>query len=122
VLKEKDFFAQPCQVFRKALLFVIFASRLKRLSNAQICSVFISIWAFCFVCPGKTIESGRCHLVHGVQDQTVVMQQSMKFLHECVKQGKQVDFFVYPTHPHNVRGKERIHLMEKVSNYFFDNL
>ena len=66
--------------------------------------------------------SGKLMLIHGVQDQTVVMQHSMKFLRECVKKGKQVDFFVYPTHPHNVRGKERIHLMEKVSSYFFDNL
>jgi len=39
-----------------------------------------------------------------------------------VKQNKQVDFFVYPIHPHNVRGKDRVHLMEKVSAYFFENL
>jgi dipeptidyl-peptidase-4 len=61
-------------------------------------------------------------LIHGVQDDVVVMQHSMKFLRECVKQNKQVDFFVYPTHPHNVRGKDRIHLMRKVSDYFIDNL
>ncbi len=65
---------------------------------------------------------GKLMLIHGVQDETVVMQHSMKFLRECVKEGKQVDFFVYPTHPHNVRGKDRVHLMEKVSDYFFDNL
>ena len=65
---------------------------------------------------------GKLMLIHGVQDETVVMQHSMKFLNECIKQGKQVDFFVYPTHPHNVRGKDRIHLMDKVSRYFFDNL
>ena len=65
---------------------------------------------------------GKLMLIHGVQDNTVVMQHSMKFLRECVIQGKQVDFFAYPTHPHNVRGKDRIHLMEKVSNYFFDYL
>ncbi len=61
-------------------------------------------------------------LIHGVQDKTVVMQHSMKFLRECVKQNKQVDFFAYPIHPHNVRGKDRVHLMEKVSQYFFENL
>lgn len=65
---------------------------------------------------------GKLMLIHGVQDETVVMQHSMQFLNECIKEGKQVDFFVYPTHPHNVRGKDRIHLMEKVSQYFFDNL
>ena len=41
---------------------------------------------------------------------------------ECIKQGKQVDFFVYPTHEHNVRGKDRVHLMEKISRYFLENL
>lgn len=66
--------------------------------------------------------NGKLMLIHDAQDQTVVMQHSMKFLRECVKKEKQVDFFVYPTHPHNVRGKDRIHLMEKVSQYFFDNL
>jgi len=65
---------------------------------------------------------GKLMLIHGVQDETVVMQHSMKFIRECVKQNKQVDFFAYPTHPHNVRGKDRVHLMQKVSNYFFENL
>ncbi|HPF52735.1 MAG TPA: prolyl oligopeptidase family serine peptidase, partial [Draconibacterium sp.] len=65
---------------------------------------------------------GKLMLIHGVQDETVVMQHSMKFLRECVKQNKPVDFFAYPTHPHNVRGKDRVHLMEKVSQYFFDYL
>ncbi len=66
--------------------------------------------------------TGKLMLIHGVQDKTVVMQHSMKFLRECIKQNKQVDFFAYPTHPHNVRGTDRLHLMEKVSRYFFDNL
>ncbi|WP_321995421.1 S9 family peptidase [Draconibacterium orientale] len=65
---------------------------------------------------------GKLMLIHGVQDATVVMQHSMKFLRECVKQNKQVDFFAYPIHEHNVRGKDRVHLMEKVSRYFFENL
>ena len=72
----------------------------------------------------KYVENldGKLMLIHGVQDKTVVMQHSMKFLRECVNQNKQVDFFAYPTHPHNVRGIDRIHLMEKVSRYFFENL
>ena len=65
---------------------------------------------------------GKLMLIHGVQDQTVVMQQSMQFLQICIDLGKQVDFFVYPTHEHNIRGNDRLHLMEKVSNYFLDNL
>ena len=65
---------------------------------------------------------GKLMLIHGVQDQTVVMQHSMKFLRESVKQNKQVDLFVYPIHPHNVRGEDRVHLMEKVSRYIIENL
>ncbi|HLN72817.1 MAG TPA: S9 family peptidase [Prolixibacteraceae bacterium] len=65
---------------------------------------------------------GKLMLIHGVQDQTVVMQHSIQFLKKCIDLGKPVDFFVYPTHEHNVRGIDRVHLMEKVSNYFIDNL
>jgi dipeptidyl-peptidase 4 len=65
---------------------------------------------------------GKLMIIHGVQDQTVVMQQSMQFLKKCIDMNKQVDFFVYPTHEHNVRGNDRLHLMEKISNYFLDNL
>jgi dipeptidyl-peptidase-4 len=33
----------------------------------------------------------------------------------------QADYFVYPMHPHNVSGKDRAHLMEKVLLYIIDN-
>lgn len=66
--------------------------------------------------------NGKLLIIHGVQDPTVVMQQSMKFLKKCIDLNTQVDFFVYPTHEHNVRGNDRLHLMEKISNYFLDNL
>lgn len=65
---------------------------------------------------------GKLLLIHGVQDDVVVMQHSMQLLRESVRLGKQVDFFAYPTHPHNVRGKDRVHLMEKISRYFMDYL
>lgn len=61
-------------------------------------------------------------LIHGAQDSTVVWQHSMKFLRESVKANAQVDYYVYPAYPHNVRGKDRIHLMQKVTNYFDDYL
>ncbi|MBV5315640.1 MAG: S9 family peptidase [Prolixibacteraceae bacterium] len=65
---------------------------------------------------------GKLMLIHGVQDQTVVMQHSIQFLKKCIDLNKQVDFFVYPTHEHNVRGNDRLHLMEKITNYFLENL
>jgi dipeptidyl-peptidase-4 len=66
--------------------------------------------------------NGKLMLIHGAQDETVVMQHSMQFLRECVRQDKAVDFFAYPTHEHNVSGRDRIHLMKKISQYFFDYL
>jgi len=65
---------------------------------------------------------GNLLIIHGAMDSTVVMQNSMSFLQECVKEGVQVDFFVYPGHPHNVRGRDRVHLMRKVSEYFDEKL
>lgn len=57
-------------------------------------------------------------LIHGTSDDVVVWQHSIKFLKECVDKGIPVDYFVYPGHKHNVRGKDRVHLMQKVTDYF----
>jgi dipeptidyl-peptidase-4 len=65
---------------------------------------------------------GRLLIIHGAIDPTVVWQHSMAFVRECVKENVQVDYFVYPCHEHNVRGKDRIHLMGKVTRYFDDFL
>ena len=66
--------------------------------------------------------AGKLLIIHGAQDATVVMQHSMKFINECISKNKQVDFFAYPTHEHNVGGRDRLHLMEKISGYFMDYL
>jgi dipeptidyl-peptidase-4 len=65
---------------------------------------------------------GKLMIIHGAQDPTVVMQNSMQFIEKCIDLNKQLDFFVYPIHEHNVRGVDRLHLMEKISQYFFDHL
>jgi dipeptidyl-peptidase-4 len=65
---------------------------------------------------------GKLLIVHGAQDPTVVWQHSMVFIRECIKANKQVDYFVYPTHEHGVRGMDYVHLMTKISQYFFDYL
>jgi dipeptidyl-peptidase-4 len=56
-------------------------------------------------------------IIHGAVDPTVVKQNSDLFLKECIKNGIQVDFFEYPGAEHNVRGKDRVHLMQKVLDY-----
>jgi dipeptidyl-peptidase-4 len=61
---------------------------------------------------------GRLLVIHGAQDNVVVQQHSMEFIQACIASGKQVDYFLYPTHEHNVRGKDRIHLNQKIADYF----
>lgn len=61
---------------------------------------------------------GKLLMIHGAQDDVVVWQHSMKFIKSAVDQGVQMDYFVYPGHPHNVVGKDRVHLMQKVTDYF----
>lgn len=56
-------------------------------------------------------------LISGLQDDVVLPQHSLRFLEACVDQGIAVDYFTYPGHGHNVRGKDRSHLMEKVLRY-----
>ncbi len=65
---------------------------------------------------------GRLLVIHGAIDPTVVWQNSMQFIEHCIKKRKQVDYFVYPRHEHNVLGPDRVHLMEKVTQYFKDFL
>lgn len=65
---------------------------------------------------------GKLLIIHGAQDDVVVWQHSMKLIRESVKTGKQIDYFVYPAHPHNVRGKDRVHLMQKITDYFDTHL
>ncbi len=65
---------------------------------------------------------GRLLMIHGAQDPVVVWQHSQKFVRQCVKDGVPLDYFVYPTHEHNVRGQDRVHLMRKITQYFEDFL
>ncbi|KEY20276.1 S9 family peptidase [Kaistella antarctica] len=65
---------------------------------------------------------GHLLMIHGAQDNVVVWQHSMNFLKAAVDHGVQMDYFVYPGHEHNVLGKDRVHLMQKVTDYFDEYL
>ena len=65
----------------------------------------------------KDLE-GRLLVIHGAEDNTVVWQHSIEFIDACIKAGKQVDYFIYPHHEHNVRGYDRLHLYEKMFDYY----
>ena len=64
---------------------------------------------------------GKLLLIHGTSDDVVVMQHNLALVKKFVEAEKQVDFFPYPMHKHNVQGKDRIHLMKKVLDYVIDN-
>jgi dipeptidyl-peptidase-4 len=65
---------------------------------------------------------GRLLMIHGTSDDVVLWQHSLRYIRECVSKGKQIDYFVYPEHLHNVRGKDRVHLFEKIERFFNENL
>lgn len=63
---------------------------------------------------------GKLLLIHGTSDDVVVMQQNFALIKKFVEASKQVDFFPYPMHKHNVTGKDRVHLMKKVLDYVIE--
>lgn len=65
---------------------------------------------------------GKLLIIHGDVDPTVVWQHSLSFVKACVDKGIILDYFVYPGHEHNVRGKDRAHLNKKIYTYFKDYL
>ncbi|SMC53575.1 S9 family peptidase [Pedobacter nyackensis] len=65
---------------------------------------------------------GKLLLIHGQQDPVVLQQHSVDFVKKAVDKGVQVDYMIYPGHEHNVSGKDRIHLYQKVTDYFNQNL
>jgi dipeptidyl-peptidase-4 len=65
---------------------------------------------------------GKLLVIHGAQDNTVVWQNSLQFIQTCIQKGKQVDYFVYPQHEHNVGGTDRLHLYQKLAEYYDQNL
>ncbi len=65
---------------------------------------------------------GKLLICQGGIDPVVLWQHSLSFVRECVVNNVQVDYFPYPCHEHNVRGKDRVHLMDKVTMYFDDYL
>ena len=59
---------------------------------------------------------------NGVEREGTVLRVSNEDNKVCVDNGIQLDYFVYPGHEHNVLGKDRVHLMQKITDYFDDFL
>ena len=68
---------------------------------------------------GKTSSlRGKLLICQGAMDNTVVWQQSLSFVQKCIEEGIQLDYFPYPKSEHNVFGRWRVHLHDKISDYF----
>ena len=65
---------------------------------------------------------GKLLICQGAIDDVVVWQHSLSFVDACVVENVPVDYFPYPRSKHNVHGKWRVHLMQKVTDYFEDYL
>lgn len=62
----------------------------------------------------------RLLIIHGDEDPTVVLQNSLQFLKASIGAGTHPDFFIYPGHRHNMTGHDRVHLHEHITRYFDD--
>lgn len=65
---------------------------------------------------------GKLLICQGAIDPVVLWEHSLSFVRACVVNNVQVDYFPYPCHEHNVMGKDRVHLHDKISMYFEDYL
>ncbi len=65
---------------------------------------------------------GHLLIIHDDQDGTVVPQMSMQFLKNAVESDTYPDFLMYMNHEHNVRGRDRVHLLNNITRYFDDYL
>ncbi|MBN1158958.1 MAG: DPP IV N-terminal domain-containing protein [Bacteroidales bacterium] len=65
---------------------------------------------------------GDLLVIHGAMDPVVVWQHSLMLIRKCVEEDVLIDYFVYPTHEHNITGTDRVHLMRMVTDFFIKNL
>ena len=65
---------------------------------------------------------GRLLIIHDDHDDTCVPQHTLSFMKACVDSRTYPDLFIYPCHKHNVSGRDRVHLHEKITRYFEEHL
>ncbi|EOA60116.1 dipeptidyl-peptidase 4 [Bacteroides sp. HPS0048] len=65
---------------------------------------------------------GHLLIINDDHDDTCVPQHTLSFMKACIDARTNPDLFIYPGHKHNVMGRDRIHLHEKITRYFEDNL
>jgi dipeptidyl-peptidase-4 len=56
-------------------------------------------------------------IFHGALDGTVLQQNSLELLEKAVKENVLLNYYVYPSHEHNIRGKDRVHLWKMIEKH-----
>lgn len=65
---------------------------------------------------------GKLQVIIGYNDPVCVPQHALSFLRACIDAGTHPDFFMYPNQEHNMLGTDRVHLHERITQYFEDYL
>ncbi|MCM1108219.1 MAG: S9 family peptidase [Clostridium sp.] len=65
---------------------------------------------------------GKLQVIIGYEDPVCVPQHTLSFMRACIDAGTQPDLFMYPGGEHNMVGQDRVHLHERITQYFEDNL
>ncbi len=65
---------------------------------------------------------GKLFLIQGTSDNVVMWQHTILFVNAAIKAGKQLDYFIYPGHKHGIVGKDRFHLLQRMTMWFEKNL
>ena len=84
-------------------------------------AAIVVVSVVCFAMSGRVqFDSDLQHI--GYNDPVCVPQHSLSFMRACIDAGTQPDFFVYPGDEHNMMGTDRVHLHERITQYFEDYL
>jgi len=65
---------------------------------------------------------GKLLVIYGGNDDTCVPQHTLSFMRACIDADTYPDLFTYPGDGHNMMGTDRIHLHNKITQYFEDYL
>ncbi|MGI8670319.1 MAG: alpha/beta hydrolase family protein, partial [Aridibacter sp.] len=67
--------------------------------------------------------SGKLLLIHGAIDNNVHIQNTIKFVYELQKAGKQFDLMIYPTQQHGISDPQQVyHLYSMMTDFITENL
>ncbi len=65
---------------------------------------------------------GKLLIIYGGNDNTCVPQHTLSFIRACIDADTYPDLFTYPGDEHNMLGTDRVHLHNKITQYFNEYL